>query len=90
MREYDVTSGSTSIDHHDIREVTLTSLFESVSLVSQPVMLLKDTIQEIIRYSQLRTTREEIEKACAQAAIHNTIKTFPQEYNTTFNGNNLS
>ena len=81
-RFYDVSSGSISIDGHDIREVTLSSLRSQMALVSQEVILFDDTVRANIAYGRWRASEEEIVNAAKAAAAHTFILALPQGYDT--------
>lgn len=69
-RFYELTSGSISIDGHDISEYQVNSLREQISLVSQEVMLFDDTIRNNIAYGGLGMhSDEEIEQAARAAHV---------------------
>jgi ATP-binding cassette subfamily B protein len=81
-RFYDVTGGAITIDGHDIRDVTLSSLRSNIGIVQQDVFLFMDTIRENIRYGRLDATDEEVEEAAKVARIHDFILTLPEGYDT--------
>ncbi|KHJ33700.1 putative abc transporter [Erysiphe necator] len=79
-RFYDVKAGSISIDGQDIRNVTTSSLRESIGFVPQDPILFNDTIMNNIRYAKLSATNEEVFEACKASAIHEKILNFPDGY----------
>ena len=81
-RLYDVTSGSVTIDGHDVREVTLESLADVVAVVTQETYLVHDTIRENLRYGNSKATDAQIEEAARAAAIHDHIAGLPAGYDT--------
>lgn len=80
LRFYDVTSGRITIDGHDIRDVTLSSLREALGVVPQDPLLFNATVVENLRYARPTATDEEIFEACRAAAIHDRILTFADGY----------
>ena len=80
LRFYDVTSGRITIDGHDIRDVTLSSLREALGVVPQDPLLFNATVMENLRYARPTATDEEIFEACRAAAIHDRILTFADGY----------
>ncbi|WP_104041687.1 lipid A ABC transporter ATP-binding protein/permease MsbA [Vibrio hyugaensis] len=67
-RFYDVSSGSITLDGHDIRDYELKNLREQFALVSQNVHLFNDTIANNIAYAtEEQYTREDIERAAKLA-----------------------
>ncbi len=81
-RLFDVSSGRITIDGQDLRDVTLTSLRNAISIVSQDVTLFDDTISANIRLGRLDATDDDIRKAAEAAAAHNFIVAQPQGYDT--------
>lgn len=82
LRFYDVTSGRITVDHHDIRDITLDSLRNVIGVVPQDPLLFNGTILENLRYAKPSATFPEIIAACRAAAIHDRILTFPDGYKT--------
>jgi ATP-binding cassette subfamily B protein len=76
-RLYDVTGGSIEIDGHDIRDVELESLRDSIGVVMQDAHLFHETIAENLRYAKEDATAEEMEAACSSAQIWNLIQSLP-------------
>ncbi len=69
-RFYDIDSGEILLDGQAIRDYTLGSLRDNVSLVSQDVVLFNDTIANNIAYGQLKAcSDEEIERAARAAHV---------------------
>jgi subfamily B ATP-binding cassette protein MsbA len=81
-RFYDATHGRVTVDGHDVREVTLTSLRGRIALVTQEPFLFDDTIRANIAYARPGASQAEIERAAKEAAAHDFIKTLPQGYDT--------
>jgi len=91
-RFYDPLGGSVSIDGHDLRTVTLISLYESIGLVPQEIHLFGGTIRENIRYGRLGASEDELVAAACAANAHDFIMRLPDGYETTVGekGVNLS
>jgi len=81
-RFYDVTGGAIKIDGHDIRDLTLGSLRNTIGIVQQEIFLFIDTIRENIRYGQQDASDEEVIEAAKVARIHDFIMTLPDGYDT--------
>jgi len=81
-RLYDVTSGSISIDGHDIRDLTLESLRNSIGVVMQDAHLFHETIAENLRYAKNDATVEEMQAACEAAQIWKLIESLPNGFDT--------
>ena len=82
-RFYDATAGRVTIDGHDVRSVTLTSLRDRIALVTQEPFLFDDTIRANIAYARPDATQAQIEQAAREAAAHDFIAALPQGYETS-------
>ncbi|HCZ01619.1 MAG: metal ABC transporter permease [Rhodobacterales bacterium RIFCSPHIGHO2_02_FULL_62_130] len=82
FRFYDVNAGSIRIDGHDIREVTQTSLHQSIGVVPQDTVLFNDTVGYNIAYGRPDASKAEIEAAARGAKIHDFIMSLPEGYET--------
>ena len=81
-RLYDVTSGSISINGHDIRNLTGESLKSSIGVVMQDSHLFHDSIIENLRYAKADATIQEMENACRSAQIWDFIESLPNGLET--------
>ena len=81
-RLYDVTAGSISIDGHDIRDLTLESLRNSIGVVMQDAHLFHETIAENLRYAKSDATDAEMQAACEAAQIWKLIQALPNGLDT--------
>jgi ATP-binding cassette, subfamily B, bacterial len=82
LRFYDPKDGSICIDGVDIRDLTLKSLRENISVVLQEPMLFSGTIAENIRYGKLDASADEIILAAKRANAHDFISGLPNGYET--------
>jgi subfamily B ATP-binding cassette protein MsbA len=82
-RFYDATKGRVTVDGHDVRSVTMTSLRDQIALVTQEPFLFDDTIRANIAYARPGASAAEIEHAAAAAAAHDFIATMPSGYDTS-------
>ncbi|MDA2891249.1 ABC transporter ATP-binding protein [Mycolicibacterium sp. BiH015] len=73
LRFLDPERGRIELDGHDIRELSLESLREQVSKLSQFPFFLKDSIRENIRLAKHNATDDEVEEACRLAHVHSVI-----------------
>ena len=91
-RFYDISSGSVTVDGHDIRSVRKDSLRDQLGIVLQHTFLFSDSVKENIRFGRLDATDEEIEAAAALANADHFIRALPNGYDTVVSegGNNLS
>ncbi|PRC45815.1 ABC transporter ATP-binding protein, partial [Mycobacterium sp. ITM-2017-0098] len=67
LRFLDPQQGRIELDGNDIRELSLESLREQVSKLSQFPFFLKDSIRENVRLARQDATDEEVEEACRLA-----------------------
>lgn len=81
-RLYDPMSGYVTIDGQDIREYTLESLRDQISVVLQESTLLYASVAENIAYGRPNADRAEIETAAWLAGAHDFIMDLPQGYDT--------
>jgi subfamily B ATP-binding cassette protein MsbA len=79
-RFYDVSAGAISIDGTDIRDVTLKSLRNQLSMVTQEIILFNDTIKHNISYGSAGKPDQEIRKAAEAAHAHHFIMDNPKGY----------
>ena len=78
----DVDQGAVRIDGHDVRDLTLDSLRDTVGFVMQDPHLFHDTIRENLRYAKPDATDEELVAAARAARIHDLIESLPDGYDT--------
>lgn len=92
LRLYDPVAGRILIDGQDIREYTLDSLRQQISVVLQDSMLFAVSIRENIAYGKLGASNREIETAARLANAHDFIMDLPEGYDTILSerGANLS
>ena len=81
-RFYDATTGSISIDGHDIRGVTLKSLRSNIGVVQQDVYLFSGSVFENISYGRPGATRQEVVEAARLAGAHDFISELQDGYDT--------
>lgn len=82
MRFYDVWGGSISVDGHDIRNITKSSLRRNIGMVLQDTWLKSGTVRENIAYGNPSATDEQITAAAREAHAHSFIKRLPKGYDT--------
>jgi subfamily B ATP-binding cassette protein MsbA len=82
-RFYDVDSGVVLLDGKPIRDYTLKSLRDNISLVSQDVILFNDTIENNLAYGELRQhSREEVLQAAEAAYVLDFTNDLPDGLDT--------
>ena len=82
MRFYELQGGSISLDGHDIRSVTQTSLRSAISLVPDEPFLFSTSVHENISYGKPGASREEVEAAARAAQAHEFIVGLDDGYDT--------
>ncbi len=82
LRMYDVEDGEIRIGGYPIKELTLSSIYETVAIVSQETYLFMGSILENIRYAKPSATFEEVVKAAKCAGAHDFIMKLPDAYDT--------
>ncbi len=81
-RFWEVDNGKVSIGGRDVREYTLESLMDQVSMVFQRVYLFADTIENNIKFGCPDATHEQVVIAAKKACCHQFISALPDGYNT--------
>ncbi len=82
-RFYDPVGGRILIDGQDIRDVTVASLRQASSLVTQDPFLFDDTVRSNIAYGRPDASDEDIIQAARNAAAHDFISALPNGYDTS-------
>jgi len=81
-RFFDPTAGRILIDNDDIRNLSLSSLRQSIALVSQDITIFDDTVWANIGYGRKGAYQDEIIKAAIAAEADDFIRRLPQGYDT--------
>ena len=81
-RLYDATTGVVRVGGHDVRDVTLQSLEDTVGYVTQDAHMFHDTIRENLLYAHPAATDDEIWAALAAAQIAPLIRALPDGLDT--------
>ncbi|MFJ9566271.1 ABC transporter ATP-binding protein [Streptomyces fuscichromogenes] len=81
-RLYDPDSGTVRIGGHDIRDVTLESLRETIGVVSQEAHLFHDTIRANLAYARPGASEPEIVEACRAAQVWDVVRALPDGLDT--------
>jgi ATP-binding cassette subfamily B protein len=79
---YETTPGKILIDGQDIKGISLESLREHISVVSQEAFLFNGTVRENILYGRLNATDEELIAASRAANCHDFISKLPNGYDS--------
>jgi subfamily B ATP-binding cassette protein MsbA len=81
-RFHDAARGRVTVDGHDVREITVSSLRGLMGIVTQETFLFHDSLAYNIGYGKPDATREEIERAARLAQAHDFIAALPAGYAT--------
>ncbi len=84
-RFYDIQGGEIRIDGHNIHDVTLKSLRNSMGIMLQDSFIFSGTIKDNIRYGKLDATDEEIIEAAKTVSAHEFIMNLEDGYDTVVN-----
>lgn len=81
-RFWDVDSGCVKIGGVDVRDYTLESLMNQISMVFQNVYLFADTIENNIKFGCPDATHEQVVSAAKKACCDDFIEALPDGYDT--------
>ena len=81
-RFWDVKSGRILVRGEDIRNVSLGTLMDQISMVFQRVYLFQDTVYNNIAIGRPDATREEVEEAAKKARCYDFIMQLPKGFDT--------
>jgi len=81
-RFYDVTSGSITLDRRDLRDYTLDSLRQQISIVLQDVFLFYGTVRENLLFGRPQADEAEMIAASKAANAHEFIADLSEGYDT--------
>ncbi len=82
LRLYDINNGSILIDDQNIKEITLESLYKSISLIPQEASLFHRTILENVLYGKHDASDEKLNKCISLSVLDKLISTLPDGYYT--------
>lgn len=81
-RLYDVTAGQVKIGGKDVRDLSVESLRDKISIVTQEPILFNESVKDNIRYGKMDATDDQIVAAAKAAFAHKFILGFPRGYDT--------
>jgi ATP-binding cassette subfamily B protein/subfamily B ATP-binding cassette protein MsbA len=81
-RFYDVTSGTITLDRRDLRDYTLDSLRQQISIVLQDVFLFYGTVRENLLFGRPQADEAEMIAASRAANAHEFIADLTEGYDT--------
>lgn len=82
LRFADVWDGRVTIDGHDVRDVTQTSLRRQCGVVLQDAFLFPGSVRENLRFGRPEATDAEVEQAARDVGAHDFIVKLPEGYDT--------
>ena len=82
IRFWDPENGIVRLDGHDIRDLRLSDLRKTISIVTQDIFLFNTSIRENIRVGKADAAHQEVEQAVKFARIHDFIRGLPEGYET--------
>ncbi len=82
LRFFDPQQGRVLIDGHDLRDVTVQSLREQMTLMLQEPIIFHTTVTENIAFGDVTATPEAIRQAACRAEAEEFIVKLPQGYDT--------
>jgi len=82
VRFYDPNAGRVKLDNHDLRDLTLKTLRDNISLVLQEPILFSGSIRENIAYGRPDASSDEIIAAAQAANAHDFIRALPSAYDS--------
>ena len=88
-RFYNVVKGDIKIDNQSIYDISVKSLRNEISMVSQDTTLFDDTIKNNIAYANLDATNDEIIEAANKSFASDFIEKLPQKFETLIGENGL-
>jgi ATP-binding cassette subfamily B protein len=81
-RLYDVTGGAVRVGGHDVRDVTLQSLHDTIGYVTQDAHMFHDTIRANLQYAKPGATEDEMIAALRAAHIWELVSELPDGLDT--------
>ncbi len=81
-RLYDASTGTVTIDGHNVRDLSFDTIAEAVGVVTQEPYLFHDSIANNLRYAKPDATDEEIREAARIANIDDFVMGLPSGYDT--------
>jgi subfamily B ATP-binding cassette protein MsbA len=80
LRFYDPTEGVIAIENRDLRSLRLADLRQNIGLVPQEIFLFSATVEENLRYGDLKATPEQVRAAAVAAGAEQFIRALPHGY----------
>jgi len=81
-RFFEPQKGQINIAGQNIKDVNLDSLRGAIAIVPQDAVLFNNTIYHNLHYGNFKKTAEEVYEAARMAGIHDSIMSWPKQYDT--------
>lgn len=81
-RFYDPTAGAVSIDGHDLRDVTLSSLRRQLGVVPQEPFLFIGSLRDNLTYARPDASEEEVQEALELVGLDDLVASLPRGLDT--------
>ncbi len=81
-RLYDATKGRVLIKGKDVKDFSIKSLRDHISIVTQEPILFNESVKDNIRYGKMNAADLEIENAAKAAFAYDFIQRFPKGFDT--------
>jgi len=81
-RLYDATRGAVLISGKNVKDLSIKSLRDHISIVTQEPILFNESVRDNIRYGKMDATDLEVEHAAKAAYAHKFIQGFPKGFDT--------
>ncbi len=81
-REYEIPRDKLIIGGHDVHDYRLEAFWNEMVTVEQMPFLFSRTIADNVRFGNAEALQAEVEAAAAYADLHETVQSFPAQYNT--------
>ena len=81
-RFYDPQAGSIRLGDHDLRDLSLSTIRDNISVVTQDTYLFHGTVADNLRFGKPDATQGELEEAARVANAHDFISQMPHGYDT--------
>jgi ATP-binding cassette subfamily B protein len=82
LRLYPYEQGSIRLDGHELRQVNRQWLRQQIGVVLQDPFLYSRSIEDNLRVGRPDAGRDALERACVDAAVHDSIMGFPAQFDT--------
>jgi ABC-type multidrug transport system fused ATPase/permease subunit len=82
LRFHDPQGGVVRLDEHDLRNLQIGALRDSITVLFQESLILEGTIRENIEFGKPGASMDEIVSAARRVDAHDFIAAFPQGYET--------